>query len=124
MWELLRPYCEGGFIEARWVKGHLDAAAAAGRGITPEDHAGNETADRLAGAAARACLPARALCAGRQVQLHALRSVQRLLAAVELAALRANHESSGPAGPRVRRRWTGGPRLAPAARPNRQRAQQ
>ena len=114
LWELLRPHCETGFIETRWVK--RDRARGP-RGQRDRRPVGGRRR-------ARACLSERALCVGRQVQLHALRSLQRRLAAVELAALRANHEGSGPAGPRVRRRWTGGPRLARAAQPSRHRAQQ
>ena len=99
------PHCRSGLLRARWVKGHLDAEAALGRGASPEDRAGNAAADRLAGAAAEARLPSQAMLQLRARQLGALKSVQRVLAMVELAALKANHGGHGPGGPRVRRRW-------------------
>ena len=116
LWSLLEPYCQTGFAIARWVKGHLDAAAAAERGVSEEDRRGNAEADRLAGEAAEARLPATNLLQARAVQLHALQVLQKMLAEVELAALKANHGSDGRGAPRVQRRWTA-PR--PRRRPGR-----
>ncbi|CAK0810374.1 unnamed protein product [Prorocentrum cordatum] len=80
------------------------------RGVTAEDRHGNAAADRLAGTTAKARLPAAALLQRRFVQLYALRVLQSMLAAVELEAVKANHGSRGPEGPRVRRRQGGPPR--------------
>ena len=110
LWERLAPHCRTRFVIARWVKGHLDEDGAAARGVTAEDRHGNAAADRLAGTAAKARLPAAALLQRRLVQLSALRVLQSMLAAVELEALKANHGCRGPEGPRVRRRWGGPPR--------------
>ena len=105
LWEAIAPHCRSGLLRARWVKAHLSRAEATDRGMSEADWAGNAAADRLADAGAQARLPPPALLQQRLRQLEALAAVQRAVAAVELAALKANHGNAGPGGPRVRRRW-------------------
>ena len=37
LWALIAPHCRSGFLTARWVKAHLDAAAARASGVSAED---------------------------------------------------------------------------------------
>ena len=104
LWEAVAPHCRSGHLTARWVKGHTTPQEAASLGLTEEDRMGNAEADRLAGEAATARLPPADLLNARAGTLMELEAAQRVLAAVELAALRANHGADAGAQPRVRRR--------------------
>lgn len=116
LWEMIAPHCRGGFVVARWVKGHTTEEDARARGISAEDRSGNARADGLAAGAARARLPEPPVLAGRAAALRDLEAVQRVLAAVELAAIRANRQGDRADRRRVPRRgaWRRGPRPARA----------
>ena len=112
LWTSLAPHARSGRLRARWTPAHLSKEEYAARGLPESDRVGNAAADAAAGAAAAARAPPADLVAARAEELSQLEAVQRVLAATELAALRANHNWHGAAPPRVRRRW-GAVRRAP-----------
>lgn len=109
LWEAVAPHCRSGYLRARWVKGHTDEAEAALRGIAPADRRGNGRADAQAGRAAQIRLPAGQLVLEREAFLADVGAAQRVLAAVELAAIRANRAGDRADKRRVprRRAWRG-----------------
>lgn len=115
LWRLLAPHVLSGRLRARWTPAHLGAEAYAALGLAEADRVGNAAADDAASAAAAARSLDEALLESRAGELRRAEAVQRVLAATELAALRANH-GDGQVAPRVRRRW-GAVRRAPRQAP-------
>ena len=105
LWEVLLGPARARTLTARWVPAHKDAEDYAERGLAEEDRRGNCVADSWASAAAAARTAPAGHRAARGQQLADLERAQRVLAATELAALRADHAGRPHAGPRVRRRW-------------------
>lgn len=115
LWALIAPQCRSGALLARWVKGHTTAQEAVARRLAAEDRAGNAQADALAGRAAQARLPPQPLLEARAAVLADLAAAQRVIAAVELAAICANRAGDRDDARRVPRRrlWQPRRRLPP-----------
>jgi ribonuclease HI len=105
LWTLLAPHVTQGRLVARWTPAHKTANEYAQLGRHEDDRLGNEAADGNAKAAATARLPPSAIVKTRDEQLQLLAQAQRMIAFVELAALKVNHGNGSDAAPRVRRRW-------------------
>ena len=107
LWEVLAGPIRAGRFRARWVPAHKTAEEYRAARRPESDRLGNAAADQAAGGAAAARAPPPDVVAQRRRQLEDLGQAQRVLAFVELAALRANHEPRGNGRPRVRRTWAG-----------------
>eukprot|EP00974_Lingulodinium_polyedra_P003525 331975-Lingulodinium_polyedra.AAC.1 len=90
-----------------WVPAHRTAEDYAARGIPERHRLGNAAADAAASEVAALRAPPGAWRAHRAAQLADAEACQRILAAVELAVLRADHRPTAHRGPRVKRRWAG-----------------